>query len=252
MLDSAGGWMYPCSSALPFAMSEFTGQSFSCSACGPRFALNSQVAKRKIACRCGNIFLAPTLAVEASEMDLPAPNSSPPRFDAYPRRPMRAAAMDDSDGDFLVSRDIVAPIVLLVLGLAIRFTEIPFDRSLSGASLGGTVAIAVFQVVLTVALMLVGVLIAAKILGENFGLVGTAILKFCGIAIFAWACGAIIVAVSHDELRGFVVAMNVMFLIYFVCFWMLFSLEPQEALITTAICALLQDLAALVVFFDGK
>jgi DNA-directed RNA polymerase subunit RPC12/RpoP len=235
-----------------FAMSESTGQSFSCSACGARFALNSQVAERKIACRCGNIFLAPGLVKEVSEMDLPAADPSPPRFDAYPRRPIRVAAMDDSDAEFLVSRDIAAPIVLLILGLAMRFAEIPFDRSLSGASFGGAVAIAVFQVVLTVALMLGGVLIAAKILGENFGLVGTAILKFCGIAIFAWACGAIVVAVSHYQLRGFVIAMNVMFLIYFACFWMLFSLEPQEALITTAICALLQDLAALVVFFDGK
>jgi len=235
-----------------FAMSEFTGQSFSCSACGARFALNSQIAERRIACRCGNIFLAPGLVEEMSELDSPAADPSPPRFDAYPRRRISAPATDDSDAEFLASRDVAAPIVLLILGLAMRFVEIPFDRSLSGTSLGGAVAIAVFQIVLTVALMLAGVLIAAKILGENFGRVGPAILKFCGMAIFAWACGALIVSVSNYQLRGFVIAMNVMFLIYFAGFWTLFSLEPQEALITTAICALLQDLAALVVFFDGK
>jgi hypothetical protein len=233
-------------------MSESIGESFSCSACGARFALNAQVAERKIACRCGNIFLAPALAEEASELDLFEANPSSPRFDAYPRRRISDMATDDSEAEFSVSRDITAPIVLLLIGLAMRFAEIPFDRSLSGTSLGGAAAIAIFQVVLTVALMLVGVLVAAKVLGENFGLVGPAILKFCGMAVFAGACGALVVAVSHYQLRGFVIAMNVMFLIYFAGFCSLFSLEPQEALITTAICALLQDLAVLVVFFDGK
>ncbi|HEY1922690.1 MAG TPA: hypothetical protein VGG44_07975 [Tepidisphaeraceae bacterium] len=233
-------------------MSESIGETFSCSACGARFALNAEVAERKIACRCGNIFVAPALIEEMSELRLPAANLSPPRFDAYPRRRIVALPTDDSDTDFSISRDIVAPTFLLILGLAMRFVEIPFDQSLSGTSPGGAAAIAVFQVVLTVALMLAGVLIAAKILGENFGQVGPAILKFCGMAVFALACGALIVAVSHNQLRGFVIAMNVMFLIYFAGFCMLFSLEPQEALMTTAICALLQDLAALVVFFDGK
>jgi len=185
-------------------------------------------------------------------MGLSKATPSPLPFDAYPRRPIRVAAMDDSDAEFSVSRDIAAPIVLLVLGLAARFAEIPFDRSLSGVSLGGSLAIAVFQVVLTVALMIAGVLIAAKILGTNFGLVGTAILKLCGIAIFAWACGALIVTVGHYDIKGLVVAINLIFLIYFAGFWTLFSLDVQEALLTTAICALLQDAAALVVFFDGK
>ncbi len=213
---------------------------------------NAQVAERKIACRCGNIFVAPALVEEASEPELSVENVSPPRFDVYPRRRVSLAAVDESGSEFSMSRDIAAPMVLLLLGLAMRIAEIPFDRSLSGTSLGGAAAIAIFQTVLTVALMLAGVLIAAKLLGENFGLVGPAILKFCGMAIFAGACGALVVAVSHYQLRGFVIAMNVMFLIYFAGFCALFSLEPQEALMTTAICALLQDLAAAGGFFDGK
>jgi hypothetical protein len=233
-------------------MGEFIGDSFSCSACGARFALNAEVAERRIACRCGNIFLAPAMVAKLSDMELSPEDPLPPRFDAYPRRRIRAVATDESDGDFSISRDIAGPIVLLVLGLAMRFFEIPFDRSLSGTNLGGAAANVVFQIVLTVALMLAGVLIAAKILGENFGRVGPAILKFCAMATFAGACAAVVIAVSHYQLRGFVIAMNVMFLIYFGGFLTLFSLEPQEAVITTAICALLQDLAVLVVFFDGK
>ncbi len=240
-------------------MSDATVQSFSCPACGARFALNRQVARRKIACRCGNVFLAPALPEYPSESELYVVAASEfaasPRasaIDAYPRRAIGGAAMDDSDVEFSASRDIVAPIVLLLLGLAMRFWEIPFDRSLSGSSLGGALATAVFQVVLTVALMLGGVLIAAKILGTNFGLVGTAILKLCGLAVFAWACGALIVTVGHYDISGLVAAISAIFLIYFAGFWTLFSLDLQEALVTTVFCALLQDAAALVVFLDGK
>lgn len=145
--------------------------------------------------------------------------------------------MEESDPEFSISRDLVAPIVLLVLGVGMRFVEVPFDRSLPGGSLAGALAITVFQIVLTVALMLGGVLISARILMTNFGLVGTAILKLCGIAIFAWASAMFIVAFSDYDIRGFVVAINALFLIYFACFWTLFSLDLQEALVTTTICA---------------
>jgi hypothetical protein len=229
--------------------------SFSCSACGARFALNREVAERKIACPCGNVFLAPglpeyLLESEPYDLDSSAATAAPAAFEAYPRRRPRVAAADASDAESSVARDIAAPIVLLSLGVAIRFCEIPFDRSFSGARVGAAAAIVIFQIILTVTLMLAGVLIAAKVLGVHFGSVGTAILKLCGLAVFAWACGALIVLICRYNTWGFVVAIHVTFLICFCGFWTLFSMEVQEALVTTAICALLQDGAALILFMD--
>jgi hypothetical protein len=243
--------------ALPRAMSETGVQSFACSACGARFALNRQVARRKVACPCGNVFLAPALSenppdTESYDLAEVAATAARSTFEGYPQRQIPKVMVDPSSAEFVVSRDVVGPGVLLLLGLAMRLVEIQFDRRISGASFGGGLTVAALQIILTIALMLGGVTIVSKILSVDFGLLGPAVLKLSAMAIFAWSCGAWIVAMSHYDVSGFLVAIQVMFLIYFAGFWMLFSMDRQEALLTTAICGLLQDVAALAIFLNGK
>jgi len=169
----------------------------------------------------------------------------------YPHHRIRTVTTDDSEAEYSFARDRVVPTLLLLTGLAIRVCEIPYDRTLGRSNLAESVGIMLFQVILAVALMLAGVLIASKILAANFGPVGTALLKLAGIAIFAFAVGAAIVVSLQYEVRAFVVAMHVIFIIYAITFWMLFSLDVQEALLTVAICALLQNAAGFVIFAGG-
>jgi len=172
--------------------------------------------------------------------------------DLYPHRRIASVTPDALETEFSLARDRVIPIVLLLAGLALRVGEMPFDRTLEQANLAEGLAVMAFQIVLAVALMLAGVLVASKILATNFGPAGTAVLKLAGISIFAWAAGAAVVILLQYNIRAFVMAIHVIFIIYSVTFWTLFSLDLQEAILTVAICALLQNAATLVIFSSGK
>lgn len=251
-------------------MNTFASINFPCPECGAMFALTAKVASRKIQCPCGRVFVAPPmpeLPEEPEPYDIDGNQaaagsqamSSPVgrgtgggHAELYPQHRVRSLSTDDSEPEFSAVRDRVVPIVLLAAALSLRVGEIPYDRTLGGANLAAALGVMVFQIVLAVALMLGGVLVASKILATNFGPVGTALLKLSGMAIFAWAIGAAIVVALNYEIRAYVIAIHVIFIIYSVTFWMLFSLDVQEAILTVAICALLQNAAVLVVFSSGK
>jgi hypothetical protein len=251
-------------------MTAFASINFPCPDCGARFALTPQVAARKIQCPCGRVFMAPPMPQlppdpEPYNIDT-GRNQTMPRSatsgtpggsgstlrDLYPHRGIASLTTDDRETEFSFARDRVIPIVLLLAGLALRVGEMPFDRTLGHANLAEGLAVMAFQIVLAVALMLAGVLVASKILATNFGPVGTAVLKLAGMSIFAWAVGAFVVIMLQYNVRAFVIAIHVIFIIYSVTFWTLFSLDLQEAILTVAICALLQNAATLVIFSSGK
>jgi hypothetical protein len=243
-------------------MGDFASINFPCPACGALFVLSEKVAKRKIQCPCGRVFVAPqmpealpdTEAYDVHEQSAPAQPKKTAgaalasRMDLHPHRSVKSFSTDDSEPEFSIVRDRVAPIVLLIIAMGIRVAEIPYDRSLHYDSWLISFAVLAFQIVLAVALMLGGVLVASKLMSAHFGSIGTAILKLAAIAVFGWAVGAFIVIALQYNIRAYLIAMQVMFLIYAASFAMLFSLDLQEAVATVVICALLQDAAALVVF----
>jgi hypothetical protein len=251
-------------------MTAFASINFPCPDCGARFALTPQVAARKIQCPCGRVFMAPPMPqlspdpepydIDTGHIPSMPPSASsaatkgpaPTLHDLYPHRRIASVAADDLETDFSLARDRVIPIVLLLAGLALRVAEMPFDRTLEQANLAEGLAVMAFQIVLAVALMLAGVLAASKILATNFGPAGTVVLKLAGMSIFAWAAGAAVVIMLQYNIRAFVMAIHLIFIIYAVTFWMLFSLDVQEAILTVAICALLQNAATLVIFSSGK
>jgi hypothetical protein len=170
---------------------------------------------------------------------------------AYPTRQRGVPAMEEDEAEFSWMRDRIVPIVLLVGGFGLRIGQIPVDRTLAGGSVAAAIAMTVCQVILTMALMLAGVFIAAKLLGVNFGPVGTAVLKLCAMAVFAWAAATFAIAVSRYDVTGGIVAIHLIFITYAGLFWALFSLDVQEVALTTVICGLLQ-LGAACAFFGGK
>jgi hypothetical protein len=246
-------------------MTAYASANFACPACGALFALTAEVAARKIQCPCGKIFVAPAMPEilpepEAYHVETPAgePVASQPakstaqmlaaRSVMYHHRSVASFSTDDSEPEFSVTRDRVAPIVLLLLGLGMRLIEIPHDRTLAAGNVAASVGILLFQIFLAVVVMLTSVLISSKILSANFGPLGTAILKLAAMAVFAWAVGGMIVVFLQYNIRAFVIALDVMLLIYAVCFAKLFSLDVQEAMLATAICGLMQVAVALAVF----
>jgi hypothetical protein len=248
-------------------MGEYAAVNFPCPACGALFALSEKIAQRKIQCPCGKVFVAPAMPeilpdTEAYDVEH---HSAPPapiaqnvaqiaakRMDLYAHRSIKSFSTDDSEPEFHIMRDRVAPIVLLAIGVAMRIAEIPYDPSLSGQNLAFSIGLLLFQIIVAIGLMLGGVFAAAKILTASYGPLGTAILKLAAMAVFAWAVGAFIVIGLRFELRAFCIAMGVMFIIYSAAFATLFSLDVQEAVATVVICALLQDAAALVIFSTAK
>jgi len=251
-------------------MTAFASINFPCPDCGARFALTPQVAARKIQCPCGRVFMAPPMPqlspdpepydIDTKHVETMPPSSSSGAAvgpgstlrDLYPHRRIASVATDDLETEFSLARDRVIPIVLLLAGLAMRVAEMPFDRTLEHANLAEGLALMAFQIVLAVALMLAGVLVASKILATNFGPAGTVVLKLIGMSIFAWAAGAAVVILLQYNIRAFVMAIHLIFIIYAVTFWTLFHLDVQEAVLTVAICALLQNAATLVIFSSGK
>jgi hypothetical protein len=168
-------------------------------------------------------------------------------MDLRAHRSVESFSTDDSEPEFSLVRDRVAPIILLIAGLGMRVAEMPYDRSLQYDSRLIAIAVLVLQMMLAVAMMLAGALAASKLVSAHFGPVGTAVLKLAAIAVFGWAVGASILIWLKYGAHAYV-AIHVMFLFYAAAFAMLFSLDLQEALATVVICALLQDAAALVVF----
>ncbi len=171
----------------------------------------------------------------------------------FPRQPLsrrraRPQAVDDTETEYSPFRDRVIPIAMLAGGFALRLAEIPYDSTLGHSNLAAAVGIILVQMILAVALMLAGVLAASKLLSANFGSIGTAILKMAGICMFSMAAGAVAIVALRYDMRSYVIAINLVFLIYAVAFWNLFSLDVQEAVLTVAICALLQNAVLLAIF----
>jgi len=242
-------------------MSNTSGEAFSCPSCSARYALNAQTAARKIACRCGNTFFAPPMADMApvrGQYHLTEARTEPDKrlqsasslAELYPHRKISSYSTDGSDPEASIARERVVPILMLVIGIAVRIGEIPFDRSLNGTGLGTASVIAIFQIILAVSLMLAGVFISAKILSANFGPPGTVVLKLSGMAVLALAAGLLVLIITQYNIRGFEIAINVIFLIHAISFWMLFSLDLQEAILTVAICVFLQNLAAMILYMN--
>lgn len=227
-------------------MTETADPMFRCDVCGRRHKWTPELAGTTITCQC----LEPVSVPDQPESDLydmaPVP--------VEPIRPVAPAASYDDSSAVLayqrpldvgvdeqyseanplivsVAKDLVIPITLIVIG-----TVVEFAASLHfGASPAGAAASVGFDFVIDVGLMLVGVVVAARLLAVSFGPVPTAILKLGGIAIgpaglttvIVWALGG--GPIFH--FLGWIAAMGLAVWLL----WYLFDLDPSEVWITAVI-----------------
>ncbi len=235
-------------------MSEAASKSVECPRCGKRYTWKLQLAGRKISCSCGRIFDV-AASQETEEAPEPADSvsvgRSPPldsvadRAALYPKRKSAAVASTEMEvmADLSVFKDRVAPVILLVAGLIGRIAQ-GYSASLTPHPAVAVVMI-LFDLIVNVAVMLLGAYVAAAVLAVNFGDLATAAVKLAAIAVLVGAVAPWVARIDHDpnSVRGTLLALQVSVLLIFVLIYSLFELDLQEALTTTVIVGVLLGVA---------
>ena len=174
----------------------------------------------------------------------------------YPgRRARPVQEEDDAAREGSALKDLYLPIAMLVVGLGLRVAQLLAANELRGNKWGGEVAtpgdparavlLAVFQMVISGGVMIAGATLAATILNLNYGSLGRAALKLCAIAVFATGVASWAAVFDQDQhsVRGLVLALHVVVIIYWIGFTVLFALDLQETMLAVAIITLMHAAA---------
>lgn len=240
-------------------------RTFSCPHCGMKFPWKDSYVNRKVSCKCGRVFEAfedpaeetnigtydvaedadrrHAAVAPASTVAAPvarAQGSSP--LAAYPVR-IRAAAQDESGLDeSRPFKNLFLPLVLLGIGATIAVLQATFMPR-QGESVAYSLGYDALLLGLMVIIMLAGAAVSVAIMGVEFGSLGRCILKFSATAVFAGAIAMTAAGLDPEPMaiRGKVVALHLMLILYWVCFQLLFDLDVQENLMTVAIITLMQS-----------
>ena len=115
----------------------------------------------------------------------------------------------------------------------------------AGTGVGKAVALVSFEMVIASAIMGLGAVIAAMLLGVEFGPVGRAALKLCAAAVFAIGMVSWIALFDQDaySVGGLVLALHVMVILNWLTLGFFFKVELQELLLTVAIVTALHAVA---------
>lgn len=247
------------------------GQDTSCSACGKQYSWSASLAGKKVRCGCGQVFTMPaqrpgavTAPVSGSRggdddlMDLapePAALAKPKvdrtalndairtRMGAMPgktgetkeRERLEAArAAEEERTKPNAIRDTWIPIVLILAGIWLSFYE-AMQGGGKPLSLGQAIPVVIGKLVLAVALVSGGIVLARALLDVTFvhGL-GPSMLRLLAIAIGPCAVYGVF-ATGSSDLAGPVLGTMMSLAIYSVLYWRLLQLDLRD----TAICVLM-------------
>lgn len=244
-------------------MSDAGKRTFTCPRCRTKFPWKDSYLNRRVSCRCGEVFDAfedPPEVVEVDTYDVadddnahqavaPASTVAAPvaaaqansPLSAYPIKQRQAAQDDAGVDDSAPFKNLILPLMLLVVGIGIAVLQASFDPR-EERSVAFTLGYNALMLGMMVVVMLGGGAISAGLLGVDFGSLGRCILKFTATAVFA---GTIAVTAANLDpeplgIRGKVVALHLVVILYWVCFQLLFDLDVQENLMTVAIITLMQ------------
>jgi hypothetical protein len=181
----------------------------------------------------------------------PTPTVSPPgdNADTGPGADAFAdAATMEIEEEGTLLRHRYVPIALLVLGIAGR---IWYDTSLASETYSPVVGLAlgIADIVLNVAVMMMGVWMSAAFLGVNFGPILRVILKLCAFAAVTTTAGLLVAGIdpAHGA-RAFTMGLAAKFVLNCVFFGSFFDLDMQESTMTVAIITILQAIAGVVLW----
>jgi len=253
--------------------------TFSCAACGRRFAYSPQIEGKRVKCACGKVFTVQLRAAE-DEYDLAPEGAAAWQKDAG-AAPVAAQAESSAVGSTRetkparvseervlqyahskprneadlelekVSRlkTVYLPAALIVVGVGLRVAPL-FVKGILQQGTAIMIAAAVGALVVNVVLMLCGVLIASQFLDADFGSLRSAVLKLAATAVVGGGVAGFFLSLdwSHGGIQGPLIALHAMILIYWIMFAMFFDLDLLENLFTVAIVMGLHIVAFCAVF----
>jgi DNA-directed RNA polymerase subunit RPC12/RpoP len=158
-------------------------------------------------------------------------------------------SLEDREDEATASRfvDLWLPLILIVVGLGVRFVEqLNFAANPTEGIVGAAIVVGV-ELIINVPMLLIGMIVAVKLLDVVFGPLGKALYKMVAVVIGPTAIGAII-AYLIGGLMGSFVGGFVSFGAYWALLSVLFDLEGMEALYLIVILWALNWLATLIVF----
>jgi hypothetical protein len=163
----------------------------------------------------------------------------------YPTRQRPAPADDDNvDTEFKPLRDVVAPLVILAIGvtawLAMALHNAPADKSRLMVMF-----IALCLMIITSGAALGGALAAVLLVSINLGKPATAALKIAATAIIATVSWMLTYQVGFGSAPGAAIGLCAMFLVYGFSIRGLFDVDMQESLLMTIIIFIVTGLVAI-------
>ncbi len=174
----------------------------------------------------------------------------------YPHRTIKPVTeeVDPRDG-VSPMRNLVVPIVLLSVGLGLRIAQLLYANEGHGnrwagnvgtpTGLGKALALVSFEMIIASAIMGLGAVIAAMMLGVEFGPIGRAALKLCSAAVFSVGVASWVALFDQDRysIGGLALALHVMVVLNWISLGYFFRMELQELLLTVAIVTALHAVA---------
>ncbi|MEP7367828.1 MAG: hypothetical protein ABI972_31590 [Acidobacteriota bacterium] len=174
----------------------------------------------------------------------------------YPHRAVRIVAEEpDAPDSPSPVRNFVIPIALLSLGLGLRIAQLLYANEGNGnrwagnlatpGGVGKAVLLVTFEMIIASAIMGLGAMIAATLLGVEFGPIARAVLKLSAAAVFAIGVASWVALFDQHRysVGGLVLALHVMVILNWITRSFFFKMELQELLLTVAIVTALHAVA---------
>lgn len=243
-------------------------RTFTCPSCHATFAWKDSYLNRRVSCRCGCVFDAfedppeepdpidpYDVADDATGVAIPpGPTVAQPAaghqpgLTPYPERRAKPQMVTSESDRPSMLRDVMLPAVFLIAGVVIMIAQGVWTGP-AGESVVRPIALNAVFLALMVLTMLGGGAIAGSVLGIEFGPIGRVAFKLAGTGALAGAVALVVAGLDKsDSLTGPIVAWNLVFIIYWICFHLLFELDLQENLLSVAIIAFLQAVVGCILW----
>jgi DNA-directed RNA polymerase subunit RPC12/RpoP len=199
-------------------MHEGDDAGFSCTQCGKRFRWRAALAGKKARCPCGSVIVCPSSPPQAPQEYEPVPTDPLPvkpvvAMRALPVNPMQLAyqpAKREFDPERF--KNLTLPLWLLAGGIIVQLVA---DLITSHGEILSAAILVGVQVIIGTAIMLVGILLAAKMIGVRLGQFWTAIFKLSAISVAPAAVVAIATPALNFIPLGFFLGWLIEFVLYF-------------------------------------
>jgi hypothetical protein len=221
---------------------------FACPACGAELAWSPRVAGRRVSCPCGHVFVGPLRSAVVGEPPPEPPREAPGRAAELAKiygRPKRREVEDEEEAGGVV-RNVVAPSVLLAVGLLVALSQVSWRPPQPVARWMDVSLPQMAVILLVLVLSLLGAVGAfVKLMNVEFGRLGPALYKLVAIPVFA---GSIAIAVARLDrspwsITGMAMGWHLLVVLYWGLFSALFKLELWETLLVCFVVAVVQAAA---------